>query len=185
MPIDLEFNSALGNQTYFYQKCGSCTQKSNETWNLKIRVKTKKNICDWKATDGKWWDQNLCIFKTSGFMALAQARVDFHSDPLTFDLAQIFTKKRSKSAKSNPIFHLKGRRDTSWIYKFWIAQWVNFFLEDYFVLNLAIFLWWKKRSKLDQKCKFSVSPVSIKNWVFQKILMQCFCFLDYYLWWTF
>ena len=47
------------------------------------------------------------------FMALAQARVDFHSDPLTFDLAQIFTKKRSKSAKSNPIFHLKGRRDTS------------------------------------------------------------------------
>ena len=46
-------------------------------------------------------------------MALAQARVDFHSDPLTFDLAQIFTKKRSKSAKSNPIFHLKGRRDKS------------------------------------------------------------------------
>ena len=42
MSIDLEFNSALGNQTYFYQKCGSCTQKSNETWNLKIRVKTKK-----------------------------------------------------------------------------------------------------------------------------------------------
>ena len=46
-------------------------------------------------------------------MALAQARVDFHSDPLTFDFAQIFTEKRSKSAKSNPIFHLKGRRDTS------------------------------------------------------------------------
>ena len=31
-------------------------------------------------------------------MVLAQARVDFHSDPLTFDLTQIFTKKRSKSA---------------------------------------------------------------------------------------
>ena len=45
--------------------------------------------------------------------ALALARVDFHSDPLTFDLAQIFTKKRSKSAKSNPIFHLEGRRDKS------------------------------------------------------------------------
>ena len=43
-------------------------------------------------------------------MALAHARVDFHSDPLTFDLAQTFTKKRSKSAKSNLIFHLKGRR---------------------------------------------------------------------------
>ena len=129
MPIDLELNSALGNQTYFYQKCGSCTQKSNETWNLKIRVKTKKkkNICDWKGIDGKWWDQNLCIFKTSGFMALAQATIDIHSESLTFDLAQIFIKKRSKSAKSNPIFHLKGRRDTSSLYHFWIAQWVNFF----------------------------------------------------------
>ena len=65
------------------------------------------------ATDGKWWDQNFCIFNTSGFMVLAKARVDFHSDPLTFDLAQISTKKRSNSAKSNPIFHLKGRRDKS------------------------------------------------------------------------
>ena len=53
MPIDLELNSALGNQTYFYQKCGSCTQKSNETWNLKIRVKIKKSICDQKAPDAE------------------------------------------------------------------------------------------------------------------------------------
>ena len=48
-----------------------------------------------------------------GSSKVAKVRVDFHSDPLTFDLAQIFTKKRSKSAKSNPIFHLKGRRDKS------------------------------------------------------------------------
>ena len=46
-------------------------------------------------------------------MALAKARGDFHSDPLTFDFAQISTKKRSKSAKSNPIFHLNGRGDKS------------------------------------------------------------------------
>ena len=73
MPINLELNSALGNETYFYQKYGSCTQKSNETLNLKIRVKIflKKPICDRKAPEGKWWDQNLYIFKTSGFMALA------------------------------------------------------------------------------------------------------------------
>ena len=52
MPIDLELNSALGNQTYSYQKCGSGTQKSNETWNLKIRVKIKrKTICDLKVPD--------------------------------------------------------------------------------------------------------------------------------------
>ena len=42
MSIDLELNSALGNQTYFYQKCGSGTQESNETQNFKNRVKIKK-----------------------------------------------------------------------------------------------------------------------------------------------
>ena len=100
-----------------------------ETWKsgLKQQQQQKKNIWDWKGIDGKWCDQNLCIFKTSGFMALAQATIDIHSDSLTFDLTLIFIKKRWKSAKSNPIFHLKGRRDTSSLYHFWIAQWVNFF----------------------------------------------------------
>ena len=40
--IDLELNSAFGNQTYFYQKCGSGTQKSNETRNLKNQIKIEK-----------------------------------------------------------------------------------------------------------------------------------------------
>ena len=55
MPIDLELNSALGNQTYFHQKCGRRIQKNNETRNLKIRVKIMiiKNICDQKAPDGE------------------------------------------------------------------------------------------------------------------------------------
>ena len=117
------------NQTYFYQKCGSCTQKSNETWNLKIRVKIKKKHLwskgsRWKVVGPKsLYIQDLRIYGSS----IGQIR---------FDLAQIFTKKRSKSAKSNPIFHLKGRRDTSWLYNFWIAQWVNFFLQNYFVFKI-------------------------------------------------
>ena len=49
MPIDLALNFALGNQTYFHKKCGSCIQKSNETWNLKIRVTIEKNIYDQKT----------------------------------------------------------------------------------------------------------------------------------------
>ena len=71
MPIDLELNFALGNQIYFYQK--KSTQKSNETWNLKIRVKIekKKTFVIERLQMEKWWDQNLCIFKTSEFMALA------------------------------------------------------------------------------------------------------------------
>ena len=53
--IDLESNSALGNQTYLYQKCGRGTQKSNETRNLKIPVKItkKKKNFDRKAPDGE------------------------------------------------------------------------------------------------------------------------------------
>ena len=133
MPIDLEFNSALGIKLIFIKNVGVVLRKAKklETWKSGLK-QNKKNICDWKSTDGKWWVENLCTFKTLGFMALSQARVGFHSDHLTFDLAQIFTKKRSKSAKSNPIFHLKGRRDTSWLYNFWIAQWVNFFLQNYY-----------------------------------------------------
>ena len=38
--IDLKLNSTR-NHTYFYQTCGSDTQKSNETQNLKNRVKIK------------------------------------------------------------------------------------------------------------------------------------------------
>ena len=53
MSIDLELSSALENQTYFYQKCGSDTQKSNETRNLKNRIKIKKHICDRKASGGE------------------------------------------------------------------------------------------------------------------------------------
>ena len=153
--------------------------KKLETWESGLK-QNKKNICDWKATDGKWWDQNLCTFKALGFMALAKARVDFHSDHLTFDLAQIFTKKRSKRAKSNPIFHLKGRRDTSWLYNFWIAQWENFSSKYVIIfLNLVIFFRGKKWPKLDRKCKLWISPVSVKIWVFQKFLKHFFCFLEY------
>ena len=81
MPIDLEFNSALGNQTYFYQKCGSCTQKSNETWNLKIRVKTKKKHLwlkgyRWKVVGPKsLYIQDLRIHGSS----IGQSRFSFWS----------------------------------------------------------------------------------------------------------
>ena len=36
---------------------------------------------------------------------------DFDSDPVSFDPTLLFAQKCTKSAKSNPIFHLKGRKD--------------------------------------------------------------------------
>ena len=65
-----------------------------------------------KLKTGIWWDQNLCIFETPGIVAPAQARLDFNSSPLTFNHVLFFTKKLSKSAKRNLIFHLKGRKAT-------------------------------------------------------------------------
>ena len=61
---------------------------------------------------GIWWDQTLCILETPGIVAAAQARLDFDLEPLECDHAPFFAKKCSKSAKSNPIFHLKWRRAT-------------------------------------------------------------------------
>ena len=53
MPIDLESNSALGNQTYFYQNVEVVLRKATklETW--KSGLKFKKNICDRKTPDGE------------------------------------------------------------------------------------------------------------------------------------
>ena len=47
-----------------------------------------------------------------GVVLVTWAGSYFDSGPLKGDHAPFFTKKRSKSAKSNPIFHLKGRRAT-------------------------------------------------------------------------
>ena len=186
MPIDLEFNSALGNQTYFYQKCGSCTQKSNETWNLKIRVKTKKKHLwlkgyRWKVVGPKsLYIQDLRIHGSS----TGQSRFSFWSFNF-WPRSNFYQKKRSKSAKSSPIFHLKGRRDTSW-------QFLDSPMWDFFPPKLLfLFLIWpsssggKRGPKVGQKWKLWVSPATVKIWVFQKFLKHRFCFLEYYLCWKF
>ena len=178
MPINLELNSTLGNQTYFYQKCESCTQKSNETWNLKIQVKIYKNSKHLRLKGSRLklvgpkslYIQDLRIHGSS----IGQIKFSFWS--FTFDLDQICTKKCSKSAKSNPIFHLKGRRDTSWLYNFWIAQWVNFFLQNYFFKNLAIFFRGKKGVKVGPKVQTLGISRFCKNLSFSKILKALFLF---------
>ena len=54
MSTDLELNPALGNQTFFIKYVDMVLSKSNETQNLKIRVKIKKkSICDGKAPHGE------------------------------------------------------------------------------------------------------------------------------------
>ena len=103
VPISLELNSALGNRTYFYQKCGSCTQKSNETWDLKIRVKIwkKKKKKKWWSKGSRWkvvgpkslYIQDLKIYGSS----IGQIRFSFWS--FNFWLSSDFYQKTLKKWK--------------------------------------------------------------------------------------
>ena len=58
-------------------------------------------------------------------MLVTWAGLDFDWDPLTFDPAPFLPKNTQNRAKSNPIFHVKGRRDTALIWRFldsWMAE---------------------------------------------------------------
>ena len=104
-----------------------------ETWKSGLELKKKNS--DRKVSDGEVVGpkflhiQHLRIHGSS----IGRIRFSFWSSyPLTFKLDQIFTKKLSKSAKGNLIFHLKGRRDKFLFWKSWIALWLNFFLQNSF-----------------------------------------------------
>ena len=45
VPVDSELNSALGNQSYFYQIYGHGTKKSSQTWKSGLKLK-KYVTCD-------------------------------------------------------------------------------------------------------------------------------------------
>ena len=116
MPIDSVLNSALENQIYFYQIYGHGIQKSSQT--LKSGLKTRKTtFVIYSRKTGKSWDQTFLTGTCQGIV-VTWAGLDFDSGSLTCDHGLIFPKKRSKSAKSNPIFHWKGTRDTALIFRF-------------------------------------------------------------------
>ena len=108
--IYLELNSDLGDQTYFYQNCRSYTQKSNETWNLKIRVKIKiKNLwlkgCRWKVVGSKsLYIQDLRIHGSS----IGQNRFSFWS--FNFWPRPDFYQKTPKKCKKQSHFSLEREK---------------------------------------------------------------------------
>ena len=86
-----------------------------------------------------------------------------------------FHQKTLKKCKCSPIFYLKGRRDMSWFCNFWIAQWLNFFLQNSFFCDFGHL----QVEKRGQSWKLWVSLVFAKIWIFQRFLKHCFCFLEY------
>ena len=63
---------------------------------------------------------------------------DFDWNPLTFDHALFLPKNKQNIAKSNPIFHLKGRRDTALILRFSDSPISELFPENYFEFSILV-----------------------------------------------
>ena len=79
-------------------------------------------------------------------------------------------KNAQNRAKSNPIFHLKGRRDTALILWFLDSPMVNFILKNIYFVQFWPPSWGKWAPKLDKnwKKKTLVTCSFCKNWNFQK-----------------
>ena len=90
---------------------------------------------------------------------------------LTFDHNLYFVQKCPKSAKSNPVFHLKGRHVRALALTYLATLLTEFFPSIFFLpLWPSLGGTWRQGSKLDQKCKFWVHLVSAKIEMFTNIL---------------
>ena len=163
VPIDSELNSAPGNQTHFWKKVGVPRKAAKvEKVVEKKNPKKKTTFGTKRLKTGIWWDQTLCIFWMPGIVLVTWAGFHFHSDPLMLDHTIYFTKKCSKSAKGNPIFHLKGRRAT------------RLGLTDLdspnFCLEFFYFPWFRPSN-------FGYLPFREKFAFFQRFIKRCFCIL--------
>ena len=101
-----------------------------ETW--KSRLNFKKNICDQKAPDGEVGGPKSLHIQDLRIHGSNIGQIRFSLWSFSFWPRSDFHQKRLKSEKSNPIFYLKGRRDMSWFFNFWIAQWLHSFLQNSF-----------------------------------------------------
>ena len=160
VPIDSALNSASGYLIHFFQKCRRGTKKSSQTWKS-YSLKTGK--C-----------RNQIFFN----MKLTRNRVGeigyFKFWFWPFDLWP------------RPVFwELHFWEIEPWFWHIWITQWLKYFRTTAYFFRFRPSSGGNGRSKLDQKCKLSVRPFSIKTRIIQKIFKQCFCLLEYYIWWEF
>ena len=99
---------------------------------------------------------------------------NFDSGPLTCDHALIFPKKRSKSAKSNPIFHWKGTRDMALILRFLDSPMAEFNVFVALFFSISAIFSGKKGVKVGPNVKTLGMSVFCKNLNFPKILKTPF-----------
>ena len=173
-----------------------CTRKSNsfisEKWvwylekqpnlNKWLKLKKKNNLWHRKAQDRHLVGPNPLHIQHPRNRGSSIGQVRFSFRPFNLGPRPLFTKKHPKSAKSNPIFHLKGRRATELGWQIWIAQWLNFCFECFYFPRFWPSSGVKLGSKLDQMCKLWLSPVTEKIRIFQRFFRHCCCIVQYYPW---
>ena len=109
---------------------------------------------------------------------LRTGQVDFDANPLTSDHAQIFPNKCSKSAKSNPIFYLKGRGDMVLPLAYLDCPMPEYLSVNMYFFRFRPFSGGKRGSKLDKNLQSLGISRFCKNLNFSKIL-QTLCILEY------
>ena len=78
----------------------------------------------------------------------------------------------------------RGEEIEPWFWHIWIAQWLKLFPTTAYYFRFRPSSEGKGWSKLDERCKLWVRLLFIKTWILLIFFKQCFCFLEYYLWWN-
>ena len=79
----------------------------------------------------------------------------------------------------------RGKKIEPWFWHIWIAQWWKIFPTAPHLFQFRSYSGGNGGLKLDQKWKLWVCLFFMKTRVLQIFFKQCFCWLEYYLWWEF
>ena len=106
------------------------------------------------------------------------AFLNFDSDLLTFGFVR-FPEKIAKIEQKVIVFFL-GRQEEigPWFCDIRIALWLTFCVKAIFFFFISAIFRGNGKSKLNQKCEFWLSTVSVKIWIFQRFLKYSFFFLN-------
>ena len=107
---------------------------------------------------------------------------NFNSNPLNCD-PTLFPGKNSPNIAN--IFSGKGRGDTALILTYLNSPMAEVFPHYSFLFPISAIFKGIRGVKVAPKVQSWVRPFSIKTQILQKIFKQCFCLLEYYLWWEF
>ena len=148
--------------------CGRGTEKGNLIWKsiLKFYINVFWHQCpqNWKVVG--------CVLSRPGLMATAKAMLVFDSDPLT--TPRFFSKKCSKNAKSNPIFHWKGSGDEVLILTYLDLLMTQFLLQLFLPSSILGLFRWKWGVKVGPKKQTLGLSRFYKNSNFWKIIQTVF-----------